>query len=451
MWLLGKEERGEDFLDDGARLRKGQPGERPSALGLQEVVRDGREDDVMVPAGKRAAFEMIQPEVGLRLAILLLDGPPLMCEPDEPRPRRGGRQVHEVVLGLGRVAGVAFGQQPDLGREPSVRAPGVGRRHAQRGTLDRPLPCRAAVAPTDAPPPRVGGGDGGDRGGLGPHRQRRPGARAPHPRAPWRHEARPPHKDGLRRRDADRVREAHSMQLGAKQAVVAKFRIRQHARHGEATGAHLAEQRQGLTPLLLKADVGRNPRPLPGGVGQPGLRQVQRGPHQVAAQPGPQRRRDGHLTIGDLPQRPTVLAPHPHGVLALFGKARAVEDQQAVALGQDRPQSSPDLVGPPRGIGDEVLERLVGPGLGDARQHRFHRLARAVAEHTLHIPAQRHVLGAMPEALLEGFEPPHQAVQLRNSATVGHCRAAYRMSRKSTMSSKQITRAMPTKSGDLTK
>ncbi len=218
------------------------------------------------------------------------------------------------------------------------------------------------------------------------------------------------------------------MQLGAKQAIVAKFRIRQHARHGEATGAHLAEQRQGLAPLLLKADAGWNSRPLPGGVGQPGLRQVQRGPHQVAAQPGPQGRRDGHLTIGDLPQGPAVLASHPYGVSALFGEARAVDDHQACALGQDRPQASPDLVGPPRGIGDEVLERLVGPGLGDPREHRFHRLARAVAEQPLDVAAQRHVLGAMPEALFEGLEPPHQAAQLRNSATVGHCRAAYRMS-----------------------
>ena len=111
----------------------------------------------------------------------------------------------------------------------------------------------------------------------------------------------------------------------------------------------------------------------------------------------------------------------------MLRNARAVDDQQAFALGQDRPQPSPDLVGTPRRIGDEMLNRLVGPGLGDARQHRFHRLARAVAEQPLHVPAQRHLLGAMPEALLEGFEPPHEAAQLGNSATVGHCRAAYRM------------------------
>ena len=37
----------------------------------------------MVPAGERAAFEMVEPEIGLQLAILLLDRPPLMREQDE--------------------------------------------------------------------------------------------------------------------------------------------------------------------------------------------------------------------------------------------------------------------------------------------------------------------------------------------------------------------------------
>ena len=72
-----------------------------------------------------------------------------------------------------------------------------------------------------------------------------------------------------------------------------------------------------------------------------------------------------------------------------------------------------------------LLERLVGPGLGHARQHRFHGFARAVAEQPLDVPAQRQPLRAMPEARRECFEPSHQAVQLGNSAAVVHCRAAY--------------------------
>ena len=78
---------------------------------------------MIVPAGKCAVWEMIQPEVGLQLAILLLDRPPLMREPDEPRSRRRGRQVHEVIRGLRRVARVAFAQQPHLRREPPLVAP----------------------------------------------------------------------------------------------------------------------------------------------------------------------------------------------------------------------------------------------------------------------------------------------------------------------------------------
>ena len=233
-----------------------------------------------------------------------------------------------------------------------------------------------------------------------------------------------------------RIREPLPVQLGAKQAGVAILRVRQHARHGEAARARLAEQGQRQAPFLLKADAGRNPRALPGGRRQPCRGQVERRPEQVAAYPGPQCRRDRDLTVGDLPQGPAVLAAHPNGVWPLLGKARAVDDQQPGAFGQHRPQAAPDLLGVPRGVGDEVLERLIGPGLGDPRQHRLHRFACAVAEQPLNVPAQRQVLRAMSDALLEGFEPPHQAEQLGNSATVGHYRAGYRTSRKSTMSSK---------------
>ena len=64
-------------------------------------------------------------------------------------------------------------------------------------------------------------------------------------------------------------------------------------------------------------------------------------------------------------------------------------------------------------------------------QHRFHRLARAVAEQPLYIPPQRQLLGAMPEARLERVEPPHQPAQLtHHGATLVHRRGAYRTQRK---------------------
>ena len=225
------------------------------------------------------------------------------------------------------------------------------------------------------------------------------------------------------------------MEHGPKQAGVAKLRIRQHACPRDATRAHLAEQGQRLAPFLLKAHAAGNPRRGPRGGGQPRLGQVQRGAEQVGAHPGPQGRRNGHLAIGDLAQRATVLARDPDRVRALLRETRAVDDHQPLAFGQHRPQAPPDAVGAPRGVGDEVLKGLVGPRIGYARQHRFHRLARAVAEQPLDVPAQGQLLGTMPEALLEGVEPPHQAVQLANGVTVVHCRAAYRIRRKCTMSS----------------
>ena len=331
-------------------------------------------------------------------------------------------------------------------------APVVGRGHAQRHTLDGPPPRGATVAPTDAPPARLGRRDDRHRGRLHPGLQGGAGAGASVAAAGWPHEAWPPQKHFLASTKSPQHTGAAT---GATWLETGRYRRTPASASTPVTVIPLArtwaEQRQRLAPLLLKADAGRNPRPRPGSIGQPGLGQVQRGPQQIPAQPCPQGRRDRHLAIGDFPQGPTVLAPHPHGVVPLFGKARAVDDQHALALGQHLPQPSPDLVGPPGGVGDEMLEGLIGPGLGHARQHRVHRFARAVAEQPLHVPAQRQPLRPMPEALVERFEPPHQAAQLGHGATGVHCRAAYRIQRKSTMSSKQITRAFSPKSCDLTK
>ena len=225
------------------------------------------------------------------------------------------------------------------------------------------------------------------------------------------------------------------MPHGPKQAGIAKLRIGQHAGDGEAAGAHLPEQGERLAPLRLQPDTPGKPRPIAGGVGQPRLGHIERGPQQVGAQPGPQRRGDRHLAIGDFPHGPTVLAGHPDRGRPWLGETRASEDHQPFAFGQHRPQAAPDAVGTPRRIGDEVLERLIAPGIGPPRQHRFHRLARAVAEQPLDVPAQRQLLCAMAEARLEGLEPSHQATQLPHRAAVVHYRAGYRIRRKSTMSS----------------
>jgi hypothetical protein len=60
-----------------------------------------------------------------------------------------------------------------------------------------------------------------------------------------------------------------------------------------------------------------------------------------------------------------------------------------------------------------MLKRLIRDRLGDARQHRLHRLAIAVAEHALHIVPQGESLRAMTEATLEGLEPAQQPLNAR--------------------------------------
>jgi hypothetical protein len=105
----------------------------------------------------------------------------------------------------------------------------------------------------------------------------------------------------------------------------------------------------------------------------------------------------GHrdLTIGNLPERAAVLASDADRMGALCRKAGPVEDQDAFALRQQRPLPPPDAIRNPQRVGDEVLKRLGRFGIGDTRQHRFHRLAHAVAEHALHISTQReHLRGA---------------------------------------------------------
>jgi hypothetical protein len=52
---------------------------------LQEGVRDGGEDDVMMPARERSPFEMIEAQLGLELLILLFDRPSLMREANQLR------------------------------------------------------------------------------------------------------------------------------------------------------------------------------------------------------------------------------------------------------------------------------------------------------------------------------------------------------------------------------
>lgn len=69
----------QDVLHNSAYLRERQRGVSPLApLALEEAVGQCGQDDVALPAGQRAAFEMIEAEFVFELLVLLLDGPPLV-------------------------------------------------------------------------------------------------------------------------------------------------------------------------------------------------------------------------------------------------------------------------------------------------------------------------------------------------------------------------------------
>jgi hypothetical protein len=113
----------------------GSVGRGPSvvraAFDLQEGERHGREHDVMRPALIGAAFEVIEAEVVLQLAILLLDGPAAARERDQVDERRRRGEVQQVVLAdVGRRA---FAEQP------AFAAAAVGRtRSAQNRAVSGP-------------------------------------------------------------------------------------------------------------------------------------------------------------------------------------------------------------------------------------------------------------------------------------------------------------------------
>src|SRR5919199_954897 len=54
------------------------------------------------------------------------------------------------------------------------------------------------------------------------------------------------------------------------------------------------------------------------------------------------------------------------------------------------------------------------------RQIRLHRLALAVAEHAVHVRAQREPLRSMTEAALERLEPAHQSLNPRGGGAIDH-------------------------------
>jgi hypothetical protein len=241
------------------------------------------------------------------------------------------------------------------------------------------------------------------------------------------------------------------MQGRSKRGHVAELGIGEDRGHRDLGGARLAEQTEGQSPFFLKPDRVRNARLPPCARRHPFLRQIEHRAEAPRPHAGPERGRHRDLAIGDLAQRPTVLPRDADRRWPLFGKARAVEDQHAAAFGEHGAQPTPDAVRIPRGMGNEMLERLGGDRLGHPRQHGLHRLSLAVAEHAVDVRPQRHQLSTMAKAALELLQPSDQSLHARRRSGIDQCASRYPNREKSTMSSKAISADLPSETLDLTK
>ena len=126
------------------------PSRGPHPFGLEKRIGDGADGHVVLPARIRAAFEVVEPEFGFEVLIMLFDRPAVMRQPHELRERGRRRQRDQVVLAAPGRAEAALAEQPDLGGEPSMPPVG-GRGDAQRREIGFPRRI-GPVAPRDAPP-----------------------------------------------------------------------------------------------------------------------------------------------------------------------------------------------------------------------------------------------------------------------------------------------------------
>ena len=126
------------------------PCARSHPFALDKGIGDRADHHVVLPARIRAAFEVVEPEFGLEVLVMLFDRPAVMRQPHELRERRRRRQRDQVCRAATGRAEAALAQQPHLGGEASMPPVGGGR-HAQGREVGFPRRI-GAVAPRDAPP-----------------------------------------------------------------------------------------------------------------------------------------------------------------------------------------------------------------------------------------------------------------------------------------------------------
>ena len=404
---------------------------RQGAEGLGE----GGEGDVAVPAGERAALEVVQAEAGLQFPVVMLDPPPDLGQPDEFPDRgvfgQGGQPVVSRLVRFGR----PFGQEPAFGQAAVIGAGdapvGGADPDGQEAAGHR---CgRVALGGPGALPPghrpdlvRAGdrqraqvrrrGGVGGLRRPAGPAAQgagRRP--RIARVRA-----------GGAL--DRDRVPPAPVLQLQPEGGDVPVARIGGHHGPGAAgrggpleeappvRAGHLVDHLQRQPPLLAVPDVVGDAGPLAAAPRPGRLHRVVQGlvvPASRAEQPPVRRARGAlarqvhahpDLAVADLAQRPGILAGHARRRVPVFREAGVVDNQGLDRLpAGEIPRDVPPhrQVIPGRGR-DELLQPLmIDPQPG---RHRLHRLTLPAGEQPAHVqlPGCPLILARQPAEHLRG-------------------------------------------------
>ena len=128
-------------------------------------------------------------------------------------------------------------------------------------------------------------------------------------------------------------------------ALSPNFRIAEHGGDLKTGRADLAQQRERQAPFLVEPERHGNAPALTRLWGQPLLGNVQCGPQHPGAHAGPQRCGDRHLAVGDLAQRPAVLAGHGDRAPALLRETRPIENQYGRALRNHRAELAPHALG----------------------------------------------------------------------------------------------------------
>ena len=243
----------------------GRCGAAAVAFALQPGVRERGEDDVALPAGKRAAFEVIEAEFVLQFLILLLDRPALMrrAAPACAATRSAGRCDQIAPWSAASRRGRVRSSSQTSGASRRV-APVVRGRHAQRAQNRAAHGRLRAVAPRDEAP-RAGGlrrGPGarldGRRVGRAACGRERRTARAARGGTRDRRACR--RKTVSVDETPKRIRQLRAMQRAPQRGALAELRIAEHRGDGESRSRGPAAAASAPAAISAgSARVARNP------------------------------------------------------------------------------------------------------------------------------------------------------------------------------------------------